>query len=88
MLVFIEAGFLKVVLFVGLWLILDKIWDLATSAILAGVGYVCEADAQALEFEFEFMGSVPWWAVVITVVDTLGTLAVPWAVAGYLLSWL
>ena len=84
-LVFGKLGFFKVVLFILAWLVIDKIWDWFSGLLIAGAGGVGGNEDEVLKMKF--LDEVPGRVALMMAVDTIGTLLVPWIVAGLLLGW-
>ena len=83
--IWVKSGFLSGVLFVVVWLIVDKFWDWLTGLLIAGVGWIGASEEDA--FEMEISGEVPGCMAFMMIVDLLGTFILPWAIAGLFLVY-
>ena len=80
----IKSGFLIAALFIIIWLIVDRVWDWLTKVLMANVARIGANDEEA--FEMETSGEVPARMASIMIVDLLGTLVLPWIIAGLFLA--
>ena len=80
-----KRGFLSAALFIIIWLIVDKVWDWLTELLMTNVARIGANEEEA--FEVETSGEVPARMASIMVVDLLGTLVLPWIIAGLFLAY-
>lgn len=83
--IWIKDSFFRAALFVIIWLIADKVWDWLSGLLIAGAGRIRTNEDEA--FRMEISGNVPGRMAVMMIVDLLGTLLLPWVVAGVMLGW-
>lgn len=81
----IKRGFLSAALFIIIWLIVDKVWDWLTERLMDNVARIGANEEEA--FEMRTSGEVPARMASIMVVDLLGTLVLPWIIAGLFLAY-
>ena len=67
------------------WLIADWVWDGLTGYMIAGVGDIGANDSEAIRMKLS--GEVPGRMAAMMIVDLVGTLVLPWIVAGFFLNW-
>jgi len=75
-----KRGFFSAALFIIIWLIVDKVWDWLTELLMVNVARIGANEEEASEIET--YGEVPTRITSIMVVDLLGTLVLPWIIAG------
>lgn len=80
--IWINCGFLSAILFVIIWLSVDKVWDLLTGFLIGVTG-----GDEISVFELQISGRVPVLVVLMMAIDILGTLLLPWVVAGFFLGF-
>ena len=80
-----QRGFLRAVVFVFLWLIADKIWDWVTNFLILGASRLGVNKSQALEIGIT--RNVPISMAATMLLDLIGTLTLPWLIAGFFLGW-
>ena len=80
-----KRGFFSAALFIIIWLIADKVWDWLTELLMANVARIGANEEEA--FEMVTSGEVPARMASIMFVDLLGTLVLPWIIAGLFLAY-
>ncbi len=84
-LIWVKKGVISAVLFVIIWLIVDKIWDWLTGLLISGVGRIGASEREG--WEMEMSGEVPGRMVFTMIIDLLGTFLLPWFIAALFLGW-
>jgi predicted Na+-dependent transporter len=86
--IWVKSSFLSALLFVIIWLIVDKVWDWLTGLLIAGAGRIEEGKVSEREaLERVTSGDVPGRMAFMMIVDLLGTFLTPWVVGGFFLGW-
>lgn len=83
--IWFKIGFFSAVVFVTIWLVADKLWDWLTGILIKAAWSGGSSENELLELNDG--GEVPIPAASMMIIDLLGTLALPWAIAGYFLDW-
>lgn len=78
-----KSGLNSALLFVLFWLFSDRIWDWLTGLLTAGVARIGANEKEATQMEFS--DYVPDRMAAMMIVDLLGTILLPWIIAGLLL---
>jgi len=84
--IWVKGGFLRAALFIIIWLIVDKVWDWLTEVLMANVSRIGANEEEAVEIETT--GEVPTRLGSMMIVDLLGTLVLPWIIAGLFLAFI
>jgi len=86
--IWVKSGFFMAVLFIIIWLIVDKVWDWLTGLLIAGAGRIEEAKVSERDALARVTsGEVPGRMAFMMIVDLLGTFLIPWVVGGFFLGW-
>jgi len=72
------VSFWASLIFLVVWLIVDLIWDWVSGLLIMGAGAFSGQDPILMELK----GAVPIGMALMMVLDLIGTLAIPWIVAG------
>lgn len=81
----IKTSFINSIIFIVLWLVIDRVWDWISGLLIAAAGRVGASEEEA--FDMELSGNVPIRMAVMMIVDLIGTLLIPWIIAGLCLGW-
>ena len=79
--IWVKGSFFSAILFVIVWLIADRVWDWLTGLLIAVAGLIKASEYEA--FQMSISGEVPGRMASMMIVDLLGTLVLPWVVAGW-----
>lgn len=86
--IWIKIGFLSAVLFIIIWLIVDKVWDWISGLTIARIGKIEEGRMSEQEALYKATaGEVPERMAFMMIVDLLVTLLIPWLVGGFFIGW-
>ncbi len=77
-----KSGVASAVGFIIIWLIADKAWDWLTGVLIAIAGQKPSGDEESAAALY---GDIPPRVGLLMVTDLLGTLLLPWIIAGILL---
>jgi hypothetical protein len=81
----IKVSFMSSIIFLVLWLVIDKIWDWVSGLVIEVTGKVGASEKEALEMQLE--GYLPARMAIMMIIDLIGALAIPWIIAGFYLLW-
>ncbi len=75
-----QRGFFNAVLFIIVWLLVDKVWDWLTGLLITGTARIGANEEEA--FEMARSGEVPKRMACMMIVDLVGTVILPWVIVG------
>ncbi len=83
--ILMRSTFAKALLFVIMWVVLDRIWDFVTGLLIAAAGKAGVSEQQVLTMQMS--GEVPGLMGAAMLLDLVGTLLLPWVLAAFFLGW-
>ncbi len=84
--VWVKSDFLSCVAYFVIWLIADRVWDWLTRYLIAWAAPNSASEEEALQTYLG--GEAPQGMAFMMLVDLLGTLILPWIVAGLFLAYI
>lgn len=81
----VKVSVISAILFIILWLVIDKLWDILTDFLLNAVASI--DDSKNEKTYMSQSENIPNKMSGMMIIDVLITVAIPWFIAGIFLKW-